>query len=181
MGGTARDLHDVPGGALARTLEVAIDRWLEHEHGSGFARGILDEVPRGRRADLLVGGEQDPDTVGLVGFEQRQGADGLDYAGLHVEDPGPAHAIALDRPGDAFESSYRPDGVDVSEKEHLRPIRAPLHDGTPAMLANACGRAEPGLHEFGGGARDSAAGLDVGAGRLHLHQRAYACDEVVGP
>lgn len=109
------DPHPVGLGALARGLQSAVLAGLQNEHRFRAPSLGLDERPRGGRADLLVAGDQDGDTVASV--HSGEGVQQLDQTGFHVEAARPGRSPVDDRERTAAQCPYRPHGVQVPEKQ----------------------------------------------------------------
>ncbi len=90
---------------------------LQDQHGDGLARRFLDQRPRARTADLLIGGRQYHDRP--FGPRILEGKGGLNDAGLHVVAPRAGDAIAVDPVGQPRQRAFRPHRV-VMTQQHDR-------------------------------------------------------------
>ena len=128
MGSTTDDAEPVHAHPLAPDLQGAAMARLDHQHRLHSSGEELDHVTGGRRANLLVGGDQqlDPGPVRQL----RQRVQRLDDAGLHVEHAGAVGTAVLDAEGHALQRAHRPDRVEVAEHSHPRRPEAPAEVGT---------------------------------------------------
>ena len=97
---------------------TAVRGALEHQHGAAGRRPLLDECPRGARADLLVGRHEDLDARQVV--QRGEAVDRLHQAAQHVEDAGPGRPPVLDPERAACKGADREHRVVVAEDEHPR-------------------------------------------------------------
>ena len=187
MSGAASDDHGVERDTLALDLEGAVrlltgGARLGDEGLVGVPGQRLDETPGVRRADLLVGRDEDGHAVALDLGEAGDGIQGLDETGLHVEGAGTCGPIALDREGPAGEGAQGPHGVEVAKDEPRRRGRAPAPQEVGALAgADALGRLPEALLPQRG-QQVGAAGrrLDVHRGRLALDEAAEVGNHGVG-
>ncbi len=119
--GPAGDPQRVERRALAARLDrPAVGGRLEDEDGRAVRGLLLDERARGRRADLLVAGDEDRDAVevGALGPQRRERREGLDHPGEHVEAARSARDAVDHRPRQPLERADRPHRVLVAEQQH---------------------------------------------------------------
>ncbi len=155
---------------------------LEHQRCDAARRLPLDQPARGRRAELLVAGDQQrhPVQVDAELVEPGQGVEGLHQAGLHVDRPGPADELVGLRPRHALESAQGPDGVVVAQEHHaVRPgAEAPAGVTAAVELDSLRGEAEPLRAELGDQVGAAPHRGEVGGRRLAHDQRAEVLDHL---
>ena len=155
VGGAADDLDPVPRRALAAGLQrTTRSGALQHETGRAAAGLVLDQRPGGRRADLLVPGDQQADPgPATPAFGQTRPGRGSPAPGRLSCPPcrdrgSPRRRSTTD--GSASEPD-RPDGVVMGQEHH--PVR-PGPEPPPQVRAAVDRRSAP--------ARRRAAGADLG-------------------
>src|SRR3984957_7952250 len=169
------DAHE--GAALAAGDDAAVrPAGLGIEPRAGAPRLLLDQVARGRRADLLVGGEQRDHQAGRTELLERREHDRVhSKAGLHVAASGPG-AAALVAPERALPRlALGIDGVAVAHEQDGR-VRAALPDGRADAVAVLVVRDRIGRDAARGQERADAraGGIDAGlveAAAVGVHQR----------
>ena len=160
---------NVPVPLRAGLQRAAVGAGLEHQHGAARQRPLLDQRPRRLRADLLVGGDQQLDTVEIV--EQRQRVDRLDDARLHVEHTRTGCPAVVDGERSGSEGADREHRVVVADDQHpRRGAEAGVNVWTGVALDQLGFVAEPALDHVTNCTGRSGDGLDVVRRRLDRHE-----------
>src|SRR3546814_2870666 len=133
--------------ALARGDDLAaLARRLGDQHVFVLLRLALDQLPRGRAADLLLGDVKEGDRqwrLLTLAHEVAIGVIGEIGAALHIVDAGAVDDVSFAPEGQLFgERAHRMDRVEVTDHENARTVAAP---GGPRLQnvaeAVAAGRA----------------------------------------
>ena len=126
--------------ALARRLQISGGVGRLDDERRGRARGcVLEQRPRRRRADLLVGRHEDAQRARRSGSPDRLEQD--DEARLHVEGAWAVRAAVLDAPRKARERPAGPHRVEMPEQQQRRALALELRAQMLALPLEP--RAEP--------------------------------------
>src|SRR5919198_942049 len=149
--------HDIRGGASLNAADIQCDAPrvirqgldLDREAGNTLAGGDnlsavaggfgdqyilgirrlgLDQWPRARAADLLIGGVEESQRKGgpPAGLDERAiGSIGQIGAALHIVDARSVGAIPLNPKRKMCKRAFRVDGVEMTQRKNARPVTAP--------------------------------------------------------
>ena len=144
-------MHDdfVTAGALAGSLQRAtIGAGLTDQHVAAGERPLFDQRPTGAAAHLFVGGDQNLHAAAIR--QRRHCMNGLDHAGLHVEDARARRTTFGDGEGTSCARADREDRVVMADDQHLGcAATAPVDVGAGRPIDDQRCTAQPAFHDTG--------------------------------
>ena len=175
--GPPGEVDGVPGGALARGLQRAVDGGLEHQDGLGARARRADQPARGVRADLLVRGEQHADARLLR--QRRPGRAPPSPARRRPSCRTRRARAAARRRGRTGSRASDPSGQTVSRwpRSSTRGWSGPQRQtGRPPCSSIRAGSGTQPSKMPTASCTTAAAGVDVLARRLRAHERLDGVD-----